>query len=164
MGWQHDLAVVTERVGNVLKAQSDLAAAVSAFGDRLKIAKALAEKDPNNLQWQRELSIADHMIANALVAQGDLTGALAIDEDAVVAARKFYAAHPDAKEAKHELAQTLGGLYWALILCNRAPSALDSTDEALTLDPSLLFVRLNRAHALLLLDRFDEAPHHLCRG
>jgi tetratricopeptide (TPR) repeat protein len=157
MGWQHDLAVVTERVGNVLKAQGDLAAAVSAFRDRLKIAKALAEKDPNNLQWQRELSIADHMIANALVAQGDLTGALAADEDAVVAARKFYAAHPDAKEAKHELAQTLGGLSWALILCNRAQSALDCTDEALTLDPSLLFVRMNRAHALLLLDRFDEA-------
>lgn len=157
IGWQHDLAVATERVGNVLKAQGDLAAAVAAFRDRLKIAKALAEKDPDNLQWQREVSVADHLIANTLVAQGDLTGALAADEDAIAAARKVVAAHPDAEGAKQELAQSLGGVSWVLILSNRAQAALDSTDEALSLDPTLLFVRMNRAHALLLLGRFDEA-------
>jgi tetratricopeptide (TPR) repeat protein len=157
MGWQHDLAVMTERVGSVLKAQGDLAGAVSAFRSRLKIAKALAQKDPDNLQWQREVSVADHLIANALVTQGDLSGALAAHEDAVTVARNSYAAHPEAMEAKHELARSLGGLSWVLILGNRAQAALDSTDEALSLDPSLLFVRMNRAHALLLLGRFDEA-------
>jgi tetratricopeptide (TPR) repeat protein len=157
MGWQHDLGVVTERVGSVLKAQGDLAAAVTAFRDRLKIAKALAEKDPENLQWQRELSVAGHLIANALLAQGDLTGALAAGEEAVAAARKFYAAYPDSTVAKDELARTLGGLSWMLILCKRAQAALDSANEVLTLDPSLLFVRMNRAHALLMLNRFDEA-------
>ncbi len=157
MEWQHDVAVLTERTGDVLKAQGDLPAAAAAFRDRLTIAKALAEKDPDNLQWQRELSVAEHLVANALLAQGDLAGALAADGNAVATARKLYAAHPDAAEAKHELAGTLGGLSWVQILGNQAQAALASTDEALALDPSLLFVRMNRAHALLLLNRFDEA-------
>lgn len=155
--WQHDLAVDDERIGDALRSQDDLAGAVTAYRERLKIAQALAQKDPDNLIWQRELSVADHKIASALASQGDLAGALAAHQDAVAAARRVHAAHPDAGAAKQELAQSLGGLSWVLLLSDRAQAALDSADEALALEPSLLFVRTNRAHALLLLGRFDEA-------
>jgi tetratricopeptide (TPR) repeat protein len=153
--WQRDLAVDEESIGDVLKAQGDLAGALAAYRDRLLIAQALAQKDPNNMPWQRDLAVVGHKIGNVLIAQGNLDGAVVANREAVAIVRRAYAAHPAVATVKEELARAIGGLSWVLLLANRPRKALDGTQEALTLDPSLLFVRTNQAHALLLLGHFD---------
>ena len=57
-GWQRDLSVAYERVGNVQLAQGDLAGAVKSYRDSLAIAERLAQSDPGNAGWQRDLAIS----------------------------------------------------------------------------------------------------------
>ncbi len=157
MEWQRDLGVAKENIGDVLKTQGDLAGALAAYRDKLAVAQSLARKDPDNMVWQSDRAIAGHKIASTLTAQGELGMAVTAQQEAVSAIRQSYAAHPAAAAARDELARALGALSWVLLLADRPREAFDSTQEALALNPALLFVRTNQAHALLLLGRFDEA-------
>jgi hypothetical protein len=54
-GWQRDLSVSQERIGNVLRAQGDLAGALRAYRESLAVRARLAAADPSNAVWQRDL-------------------------------------------------------------------------------------------------------------
>jgi hypothetical protein len=73
--WERDLSVSHNRIGDVLVAQGDLVAALTAFRKSLAIAEALAGRDAANTQWQRDLSISHNRIGDVRVAQGDLGAA-----------------------------------------------------------------------------------------
>ena len=73
-GWQRDLSVSYNKVGDVQVAQGDLAGALKSYSDSLAIADRLAKSDPGNAGWQRDLSVSYNKIGDVLVAQGDLAG------------------------------------------------------------------------------------------
>ena len=75
-GWQRDLSVSYEKVGDVQMAQGDLAGALKSYRDSLAIAERLAKSDPGNAGWQRDLSVSYNKVGDVQVAQGDLAGAL----------------------------------------------------------------------------------------
>ncbi|MGA7328657.1 MAG: hypothetical protein WBX25_30250 [Rhodomicrobium sp.] len=52
-GWQRDLSVSYDKVGDVLVAEDNLAEALQAYRDKLGIAERLAKADPGNAGWQR---------------------------------------------------------------------------------------------------------------
>jgi tetratricopeptide (TPR) repeat protein len=56
-----------------------------------------------------------------------------------------------------DLADELGSLAWYQLLSRRPAEALKSSEASLQLEPGSLWVETNRAHALLLMDRADEA-------
>ena len=56
-GWQHDLSVSYDKVGDVQVAQGDLAGALKSFRDSLAIRERLAQSDPGHAGWQRDLSV-----------------------------------------------------------------------------------------------------------
>lgn len=56
-----------------------------------------------------------------------------------------------------DLADELGSLAWYQLLSRRPAEALKSSEASLQLKPGSLWVETNRAHALLLMDRADEA-------
>ena len=59
-GWQRDLSVSNNRIGDVLQARGDLDGALAAYQASLDIRERLARADPTNAGWQRELS-ASHI-------------------------------------------------------------------------------------------------------
>jgi hypothetical protein len=63
--WQRDLSVDDNKIGEVLKAQGDLAGALAAYRDGLAIRKALAAKDPGNTGWQIDLVVSLYKLATA---------------------------------------------------------------------------------------------------
>jgi tetratricopeptide (TPR) repeat protein len=75
-GWQHDLSVSYERVGDVLKAQGNLPEALQSFRDEFAIQDRLVKSDPGNADWQRALSVTYRKIGDVLKAQGNLPEAL----------------------------------------------------------------------------------------
>jgi tetratricopeptide (TPR) repeat protein len=75
-GWQSDLSVSYERIGDVLVAQGKLQEAIEAYQQGLAIGKALAEQDKTNSGWQRDLSIGYEKVGDVLVAQDKLQEAL----------------------------------------------------------------------------------------
>src|SRR5271166_4398498 len=76
-GWQRDLSVSHERIGEVQQAQGDLAAALTSYQASLAIAERLAKADPGNAGRQRDLSVSYEKIGEMQQAQGDLAAALA---------------------------------------------------------------------------------------
>ena len=75
-GWQRELSVSQDRVGNVLSAQGGLDDALSAYRAGLAIRERLAAADPSNAGWQRDLSVSQNKLGDVLAAQGQLDGAL----------------------------------------------------------------------------------------
>ncbi len=75
-GWQRDLSVSHEQVGDVLLAQGDVAGALTAYRASLTIRERLAASDPTNADWQRDLSVSHNKVGDVLLAQGDAAGAL----------------------------------------------------------------------------------------
>jgi hypothetical protein len=63
-GWQRDLSVSWEKLGDVRRAQGDRAGAAQAYGDALNVTQRLAAADPSNVQWRRGLSIISRKLAS----------------------------------------------------------------------------------------------------
>ena len=63
-GWQRDLSVSYNKVGDVLKDQGNLPEALNAYRDSLAIAERLAKADPGNAQWQVDVAFAYWRLAS----------------------------------------------------------------------------------------------------
>jgi len=75
-GWQRDLSLSYDEVGDVQVAQRSLSEALQFYRDGLAIRERLAKSDPDNAGWQRDLSVSYERIGDALVARGSLPEAL----------------------------------------------------------------------------------------
>ena len=75
-GWQRDLSVSQNKIGDVLSAQGRLDEALSAYRACLLIFERLAASDGSNAGWQRDLSVSQNKIGDVLSAQGRLDEAL----------------------------------------------------------------------------------------
>ncbi|PPC98054.1 MAG: hypothetical protein CTY36_11050, partial [Methylocystis sp.] len=103
LGWQRDLSVSYNKVGDVLVAQGNLPEALKAFRDSLAITEKLAKADPASFGlhgsamtsgWQRDLSVSQEKIGDVLVAQGNLPDALKAFKDSLAIADKLAKADP----------------------------------------------------------------------
>src|SRR5262249_7457382 len=75
-GWQRDLSLSYNKIGDVLVDQGNLLEALQSFRDGLAIRERLAKADPDNAGWQRDLSVSYNKIGEVLGAQGNLPEAL----------------------------------------------------------------------------------------
>jgi hypothetical protein len=74
-GWQRDLSVSHNKVGDVRVAPGDLAGALGAYQAGLAIAERLAARDAGNGGWQRDLLVPRSKIGDALPRLGAVAGA-----------------------------------------------------------------------------------------
>jgi hypothetical protein len=75
-GWQRDLSVSYNKVGDVLVEQGNLPEALNAYRDSLAIRERLAKSDPGNAGWQRDLYAALWFVADAEIRSGEQADAL----------------------------------------------------------------------------------------
>jgi tetratricopeptide (TPR) repeat protein len=62
-GWQRDLSVSHNNIGDVLVAQGNLPAALESYQASLAIRERLAQADPGNAGWQRDLAFSHWRLA-----------------------------------------------------------------------------------------------------
>jgi tetratricopeptide (TPR) repeat protein len=145
-----------EGIGDKFQARGDFADALTCYQDSLTLRKVLIEAKPDDEYQRFELNSTFHQVIRAELDLARLEQALATTEELVADRRRSYdASHKS--DAKQELADALSSLSWVLLVNNRVLDALAAADEAVTLDPSSLSIALRRAHALLVLGRFEEA-------
>ena len=103
-GWQRDLSVSYNKIGEVLVAQGNLPEALKSFRDSLAIRDRLAKADPGNAGWQRDLSVSYAKLANAYRTAGQLPQA----REQLTAGRTIIArlteTYPDWSQWKKDLA------------------------------------------------------------
>ena len=93
-GWQRDLSISFNKIGDMQKAQGDLSAALKSYSDGLTIRDRLAKSDPANAGWQRDLMVSFNKIGDMQVAQGDLSAALRSYSDGLAIADKLAKSDP----------------------------------------------------------------------
>jgi tetratricopeptide (TPR) repeat protein len=106
-GWQRDLSVSQQRIGNVQQAQGDLAAALASYQASHDIFERLAKSDPGNAGWQSDLGEAYSMIGGVQQAQGDLAGALTSYRDGLAIIERLAKSDPSNAGWQRDL----GGAY-----------------------------------------------------
>jgi tetratricopeptide (TPR) repeat protein len=158
--WQRDVSVAYNEVGDVLVAQGKLDEALKAFRDGLAIAERLAAGDPSNTGWQRDLSVSYNLVGYVLAAQGKLEEALKAYRDSLAIRQRLVAADPSNTGWQRDLQYSIskvGGLAYNFVLVRRFATALEVAEQAIALAPREIWLHSNRAHALMFLDRVDEA-------
>jgi hypothetical protein len=69
-GWQRDLSVSHNRLGDLARAAGDLPAATGHYQAALTIRERLAAADPTNTGWQRDLSVSHNKLGDLARAAG----------------------------------------------------------------------------------------------
>ena len=93
-GWQRDLSVSHNNIGDVLRAQGNLGEALAAFRKSFAVAERLVQSDPSNAGWQRDLSVSQNNIGDVLRAQGNLGEALAAFRKSFAVAERLAQSDP----------------------------------------------------------------------
>ncbi len=75
-GWQRDLSVSHNKIGDVLKEQGNLPAALAAYEASRAIREVLAAADPGNAGWQRDVAVSHGKLGLLHKAKGDKSEAL----------------------------------------------------------------------------------------
>jgi tetratricopeptide (TPR) repeat protein len=92
------------KIGNVQKAQDDLAGALKSYQDGLAIIHRLAKSDPGNAGWQRDLWFSVGRIASAYRDSGDNAKALDFFRQGQAIISRLTKLSPDNAQLKKDLA------------------------------------------------------------
>jgi tetratricopeptide (TPR) repeat protein len=103
VGWQRDLSVTYNKVGDAQVAQGDLKAALKSYSDSLAIFGRLAQSDPGNAGWQRDLSVSYNNVGDVQVAQGDLKAALKSYSDGLAIFERLATSDPGNADWQRDL-------------------------------------------------------------
>ena len=107
-GWQRDLSVSHNKIGDVQRAQGDLPAALTSYQASLAISERLAKADPGNAGWQRDLSVSHDRIGDVQRAQGDLPAALTSYQASLAISDRLAKADPGNAGWQRDLAVSYG--------------------------------------------------------
>jgi tetratricopeptide (TPR) repeat protein len=116
IGWQRDLSISYERIGDVQRSQGNLSDALASHMAALDIDKRVAAANPNEPDVQRNLSISYNKVGGVQVDQGDLAGALKSFADGVAVIERLAQTEPGNAGWQDDLAfslKKLGGVQQA---------------------------------------------------
>jgi tetratricopeptide (TPR) repeat protein len=168
--WQRDLSISYRRMGDVQHAQGDLADALKSYEASVVIMERLARSDPGNAKWrrdlsgvydaQRDLSVSYNKVGSVQEAQGSLPEALKSLASGLAIRERLVAADRANTQWQKDLQFSvgrIGDLAYLLVLAGDFPRALEAADQVVSLAPDKIWLHTNRAHALMLLGRTEEA-------
>ena len=132
-GWQRDLSVSYERVGDVQVAQGDLAGALKSYRDSLATFDRLTKSDPGNAGWQRDLSVSYERVGDVQVAQGDLAGALKSYRDSLAIRDRLVKSDPGNAGWQRDLSVSLNNVGNVQVAQGDLAGALKSYRDSLAI-------------------------------
>ncbi|NQW09139.1 MAG: tetratricopeptide repeat protein, partial [Alphaproteobacteria bacterium] len=94
-GWQRDLSVSHNKIGDVQVTQGDLGAALDSFRASHTIFERLAAVDPGNAGWQRDLAVSNERVGDMEDRNGNTPKAIAAFERALAIYEALLARYPD---------------------------------------------------------------------
>ena len=155
-----DVAVSLSKVGDVQDARGDFAGALVSYEESAAMLRRLAARDPSNADAARDLSLGLSKIGDFQVVRGDLAGALVSFRESIAIRRRLAAQDPSNAQSARDLLVSsgkFGTVAYHAVLARDFAMALTASDEALELAPLYVSFQTNRAHALMMLGRIDEA-------
>jgi tetratricopeptide (TPR) repeat protein len=158
--WQRDLSISYQNVGTALLAMERYDEALAAYQQDLAIAQRFADLDKGNAEERRDLSISYIKIGDVLLASGKLEPALKAYRDSLAISARMAAADRGNAQWQYDLqyiVSQIGAIAYRFVLARDFDTALSAADQAISFLPDEIWPNVNRAHALMFLDRADEA-------
>ena len=159
---QSNLAYSVQRLAEALLANGKPDEAFAAYQQLLLIRQKLAASAPDNVERLQSVANANEHFGMALQAQGRSADAGARFRDAV-AIRQEVATRVERDETAAKggpgvaTGEKLGSLAWTELFVRDFEKSLAASRRAADLAPDLIWIRVNLAHALMFLNRTDEA-------
>jgi tetratricopeptide (TPR) repeat protein len=148
------------KIGAVLLEQGKLDDALKSYRNSLTIAQQLARDDAANSDRQYDLSASHRRVGDVLVEQDELEAAFKSYRDSLAIMLRLTASDSSNAQWQQELKDDIGligSLAYRFVLAGNFVRALEAADQAIALAPNEIWIWGNRAHALMFLDRTDEA-------
>jgi tetratricopeptide (TPR) repeat protein len=142
--------------GEVHFTNNDNDRAIADYRDGLAMFERRAASDPSNADWQRNLSLVHSGIGDVLVAQGKLDDALKSYRNGLAVAERVAVSDRGNTLWQGSIGR-IGSLAYRFVLAQNFAQALEASDLAIAVAPDQKWLYMNRAHALMFLDRADEA-------
>jgi tetratricopeptide (TPR) repeat protein len=152
--WQDDLLRSYSRLGSLYIKIGKSVKALDAHKHGLSLAKALSAFDRKRTDWREVLCVMYQKMALTLFELKRFTDALQIAEESVEALKPFTDVDID---VALDLADAQNNVAWYALFNYEFEKARHAADQAIAAAPQALSVRLNKAHALMFLDRTEEA-------
>lgn len=153
-------------LAKIASIQSDLGKVADArknYEESLALDRGFADRIYDNAELQQRIRRTLFRIADLQLADKDVAGAKKSYQDAFTAdlqkadlARFAYLKELGAT-TRTEAVEAYGSVAWSAVLAGQPQEAANYAEIALKLDPSAIWIDINRAHAYLWLGRFDEA-------
>jgi tetratricopeptide (TPR) repeat protein len=162
MRYPHGAAIALERMAGVRRAEGDRAGALALLEKSHALYEWLAGSYPTSLQWQSNFASSLMRIADLRGQMGDREGALAAYRRRLPVREKL-AALTEEDEVKSDgragpkTARALHNVSWVALVNREFAKALATGERAHLLDPNYLTAETDHAHALLFLERTNEA-------
>jgi tetratricopeptide (TPR) repeat protein len=160
MVWSRDLAISHNLIGTALTSVGKFDDAFAELAQGLSIERSLVAKDAGNVLWQRDLYTSEITIGRLLARQDKTDAALASFREGLAVAMLQARTNPgDAEWGRFVQFGAVNAGYLAhdFVLAREYPQALQAADLAIAATPDQIWLRGERAHALMFLDRTDEA-------
>ncbi len=159
--WLRDVAISNNFIGKALSSEGKLDEALAAFQRGLAIEQKLVAQHQSNIVWQSDVYASDITIGNSLARQGKFDAALKEFRDGVAIAVAQTKAHPDnaawQNYLRYGICQIGCALSHSFLLAREFAPGLEAAEQAVSLAPDMIWPYANRAHALMFLNRTDEA-------
>jgi tetratricopeptide (TPR) repeat protein len=156
--WQYDLAMSYAHIGDLFKAQKKFDEALANLSKEQAMLATLIAANSGNVEWQSSFSNVCVNIGDILMNQGKLDLAFKGLQDCVAAQGLVSASDSNwIRQSATKMSGRIGTLAYRLILSRDFARALEAADLSIVLAPDKLWLYTNRAHALMLLGRSDEA-------
>jgi tetratricopeptide (TPR) repeat protein len=161
---QRCLAYVYQQIANLQLKSDNRIEAITNYQKVVAIREKLAAAEPNNPDRLNELASGYDNLGSALAANGKAAEALENYRKSLGIREKAAALTESAETAEggkpgEKTARALGSLAWGALLARSFEKALTASDQAIALAPDLLWLKTNRAHALMFLGRNQEAQN-----
>jgi tetratricopeptide (TPR) repeat protein len=154
------LVISFRNVGDMLDGTTRTEDALAAYQQSLANAQELVRSDAGVVQWQRDLALTLLRIADVLRDSGKLKEVLDDYRQIVAIYQRLVAADRNNTPWQESLQigiGRIGGIAYNFVLARNFAEALEAGDQAIALAPDKIWLYRNRAHALMFLDRVDEA-------
>lgn len=136
-GWQRNLSVAHDRVGDVLVAQGKLPEALTSFREGLAIREKLTGTDSDNAALQHDLSISYEKIGDLLAVQGKLDEALDSIRKQLAVVERLANGDPDNADLQSEISLCHEKIGEALMAQGNLPGALEAFQSQLEISERL---------------------------
>jgi len=133
LGWQRDLSVAYQKIGEVLERQGKLADALKAHRDSLDIDKRLIATDPGNTHWQRDLLVSQNKVGHVLEQQGNSEDALSAYRDSLAIAQRLVVSDPSNTQWQWDLSFTYGFIADVLLTQGKLDEARKNYRDAISI-------------------------------